>query len=164
MATEKSTQPTKLQSLLAKNVREQMDLRPSLNTQVKLSSKAGVTQSTVGRILRGEVSPLLSNVEAVAEALGVSVTSLLTESGNRDEIQYDRAAYARLPESEKEKIQSYIAFVIATNQGQSFSEVTPPSPEQAGNLADASSRPLDHRTLTHNETTSSRTKRAVKRS
>ncbi|VVD76623.1 LexA family transcriptional repressor [Pandoraea eparura] len=164
MATDNPTQPTKLQALLAKNVREQMSLRPHLNTQVKLSTKAGVTQSTVGRILRGEVSPLLSNVEAVADALGVSVTSLLVEPHERDEIQYDREAYARLPESEKEKIQSYIAFVIATNKGLTFSEVTPADPAQADMLAAASSRPLDHRTLTHNETTSSPKKRAVKRS
>lgn len=164
MATAKTTTPTKLQALLAKNVRQQMDLRPHLDTQAKLAVRAGVTQSTVGRILRGEVSPLLCNVEAVAEALGVSVTSLLVEESTSDEIQYDHEAFARLPPAEKEKIKSYIGFVIATNRGLSFSEVTPASAEQAGDITAASSRPLDHRTLTHNETTSSSKKRAVKRS
>lgn len=163
MANAKNNHPTPLQALLAKNVRQQMSLRPHLNTQVKLAAKAGVAQSTVGRILRGEVSPLLSHVESVAAAFGVTVTSLLTDENERGEIQYDQSAFARLPAAEKEKIQSYIGFVIATNQGLNFSEVVPPSSEQAGEMTKASSRPLDHRTLTHNETTSS-SQQAVKRS
>lgn len=155
---------SRLQAVLASNLQRHMDAKPHVGTQQKLAARAGVSQSTVGRLLRGEVSPLLGHVESLAEALGTTVMDLLSEPGAADSIQYDRAAYAALPEQEKKKIETFIEFVIATNRGMNFTEVTAPPAHQAEAIAKASGRPLDHRTLTHNETTRLKRDKPVKRS
>ncbi len=49
-------------------------------TQSALAKKSGVAQSTIGRILRGDVSPQTDTWEALARALGTSVSVLLQES------------------------------------------------------------------------------------
>lgn len=47
-----------------------------LRTQTALARKSGVTQSTIGRILRSEVDPQSDNLERIAQAFGLSYSSL----------------------------------------------------------------------------------------
>lgn len=54
-----------------------MEKTPALDTQVKLAKRSGIAQSSVGRILRGEVAATLDNIEAIATAFGVSADFLL---------------------------------------------------------------------------------------
>jgi SOS-response transcriptional repressor LexA len=47
-----------------------------LRTQTALARKSGVTQSTIGRILRGEVDPQSDNLERLAHSFGMSYSTL----------------------------------------------------------------------------------------
>ncbi len=47
-----------------------------LKTQTALAKKSGVAQSTIGRILRGEVNPQSGNLERIAKAFSVSLAKL----------------------------------------------------------------------------------------
>jgi ribosome-binding protein aMBF1 (putative translation factor) len=47
-----------------------------LKTQTALAKKSGVAQSTIGRILRREVSPQSVNLERIANALGMPLSKL----------------------------------------------------------------------------------------
>lgn len=44
-----------------------MEERINLDTQVKVAAAAEMSQSSVGRFLKGSVSPTLDNLEALAE-------------------------------------------------------------------------------------------------
>jgi SOS-response transcriptional repressor LexA len=45
-------------------------------TQLALAKKSGVAQSTIGRILRGEVNPQSANLESISRALGLTLAQL----------------------------------------------------------------------------------------
>jgi transcriptional regulator with XRE-family HTH domain len=45
-------------------------------TQTALARKSGVAQSTIGRVLRGEVNPQTSTMTFLAEALGIPLKTL----------------------------------------------------------------------------------------
>ena len=47
-----------------------------LKTQAALAKKSGVAQSTIGRILRGEVNPQSGNLEQIARAFSMSIAGL----------------------------------------------------------------------------------------
>jgi transcriptional regulator with XRE-family HTH domain len=55
-----------------------------LKTQTALAKKSGVAQSTIGRILRGEVDPQSGNLERIANAFSMSLAKL-AEMGEEDE-------------------------------------------------------------------------------
>jgi SOS-response transcriptional repressor LexA len=55
-----------------------------LKTQTALAKKSGVAQSTIGRILRGEVNPQSGNLERIAKAFSMSLARL-AEIGQEDE-------------------------------------------------------------------------------
>ncbi|MFM0595348.1 helix-turn-helix domain-containing protein [Paraburkholderia dilworthii] len=101
--------------ILAANLRRLMDASDTLDTQVKVAARAGIAQSTVGRLLRGEVHPQLDQVEAIATAFRITVGELLTDHSSRaeSEIPYDKAAYAQLPDQEKTQIAEFIQFVLS---------------------------------------------------
>ena len=48
-----------------------------LKTQTGLARRSGVAQSTIGRILRGEVNPQVDNLRRIAEALRIPLATLL---------------------------------------------------------------------------------------
>lgn len=48
-------------------------------TQRKLAEKAGTTEVSVSRYLRGQRTPRLLTLAAIAQVLGVSIDDLLTE-------------------------------------------------------------------------------------
>ena len=68
-----------------------------LRTQTALAKRSGVTQSTIGRILRGEVDPQSNNLERLAQSFGMSYSTLAAiaegdelGSGSAERIQPDK--------------------------------------------------------------------------
>lgn len=61
-----------------------MALSKDLRTQAALAKKSGVAQSTIGRILRGEVDPQSGNLERIAKAFRLSLAEL-AEMGQEGE-------------------------------------------------------------------------------
>jgi|GEM_PF-788305 len=57
-------------------VAKSMAASRELRTQTALAKRSGVAQSTIGRILRGEVNPQSGNLERIARALGMSLAQL----------------------------------------------------------------------------------------
>jgi transcriptional regulator with XRE-family HTH domain len=60
-------------------------------TQEALARKSGVGQSTIGRILRGEVNPQTSTMTFIARALRVSLKTLAASAESVDQPEVDRA-------------------------------------------------------------------------
>ena len=56
---------------------EAMGWSKHLKTQTALARRSGVAQSTIGRILRGEVNPQSGNLHRLARALGMPLTALV---------------------------------------------------------------------------------------
>jgi transcriptional regulator with XRE-family HTH domain len=69
----------KQRELIADRIRRLMDLRPDLDTQVKLAKRAGVSQSTVARTLSCDTSPSADSLLDIARALGTTPAMLLIE-------------------------------------------------------------------------------------
>jgi SOS-response transcriptional repressor LexA len=61
----------------ARAVATAMASRRDLKTQAALAKKSDVAQSTIGRILRGEVNPQSGNLEQIAQAFGMSIAGLV---------------------------------------------------------------------------------------
>ena len=72
-----------LKTLLAKNLSTLMSARKDLDTQTKLSKRAGLAQSTIQRILASEVHTGLDVLAQLAAAFRVSPVSLITEANLR---------------------------------------------------------------------------------
>lgn len=64
-------------ALLAKNLREFMAKSPDLSSQPKLKRRSGISQATIGRILRAEIDAKVDTVDALARAFGLSGWQLL---------------------------------------------------------------------------------------
>lgn len=58
---------------IGRNIEAFMSYSKDLRSQPQLAARAGLAQSTVGRIIRGEVSPSAENLRKIAGALGVDV-------------------------------------------------------------------------------------------
>jgi len=160
--------------ILAANMRRLMDASVSLDTQVKLAARAGIAQSTVGRLLRGEVYAQLAQVEAIADAFHITVGELLTDHSlaSGSEATYDKAAFAKLPAAEKAQISAFIDFVIQrqddskASEPLSLSKKTDLPPGLKDRLMEAIQRELsdDMLTLGHESKNESTTKGRKKRS
>jgi SOS-response transcriptional repressor LexA len=61
-----------------------MAFSKDLKTQTALAKKSGVAQTTIGRILRGEVDPQSGNLERIAKAFNLSLAEL-AEMGQEGE-------------------------------------------------------------------------------
>jgi hypothetical protein len=68
-----------LKHILAKNLARLMAERLDLDTQVKLSKRAGLSQSTVGRVLRADCHCGLDVLAAIAGAFRVDPLSLISD-------------------------------------------------------------------------------------
>ncbi len=89
-------------------MRERIDL----DTQMKVSDKSGVGQTTIGRILNCKVSATVDILHAIAKAFGRQPGELLmSDSDNR--VKYDMARYAKLPDYEKVRIEAFINHVLS---------------------------------------------------
>lgn len=70
-----------------------------LRTQTALAKRSGVTQSTIGRILRCEVDPQSDNLERLANAFGISYSALaaLAEGGELVDGSVETLQQSRIP-------------------------------------------------------------------
>jgi transcriptional regulator with XRE-family HTH domain len=75
-----------------------------LKTQTALARKSHVAQSTIGRIVRGEVDPQSGNLQRLARALGMPLTEL-TRMAEDAEMEAGRAVVSeRVPLISTEEI------------------------------------------------------------
>lgn len=110
--------PSDIGDMAALNLARWMSESRDLSTQGKLSRACGVAQVTISRLLNNEVSVSISTLETIASAFGRHGYELLIHPHDPASIKYDRSRYASLPDTDKEKIESYIDFVITQNQKQ----------------------------------------------
>lgn len=101
--------------LAAHNLRAWMSDNRDLSSQKKLADKAGLSQSSINRMLRNETTITIANLDAIAAAFGRRGYELLIPPDDPSVIKYDRSRYALLPKSEKEKVESFIDFVMTQN-------------------------------------------------
>lgn len=99
--------------VVSSRLAEWMKNNPNLETQKKLAENSGVGQTTIGRILSGSVSPTLDSLEKICRSFNKDVTDLvaLPDTGS---IDYDKKAYAKLPDYEKVRVEGFIKHAIAT--------------------------------------------------
>lgn len=64
---------------LGKNLRFLMERRAALRSQTDVAERTGLSQSSIGRILRGEVNPSAAALARIAEVFGVDVGALYRE-------------------------------------------------------------------------------------
>jgi transcriptional regulator with XRE-family HTH domain len=158
-----------IREVLAANIRHYMRTVPAVDTQVKLARRAGISQSSVARILAGNIDTQVSIVESLADAIGVSAAELLEdETSSRETLQYDRTRFAALAPTEQAKIKSYIDFVLSqagdtkveSDGSLSVSKEATPSKQQQLRAGRIAQRPLSDQSLsineTHNDTTRKR--------
>lgn len=107
--------PTDIGIVAAHNLERWMRESDDLNSQGKLHRASGISQNTVSRMLNNEVSVSISTLESIASAFGRRGYELLMHPQDQSSIKYDRARYESLPNSEKDKIESYIEFVLSQN-------------------------------------------------
>ena len=80
----------------------------NLRTQTALARRSGVAQSTIGRILRGEVNPQSVNLERIATVLGVSLAKL-AEMGEEGKSAVESAIEAKAVEiAERVRLISWV--------------------------------------------------------
>ncbi|MDP9587186.1 helix-turn-helix domain-containing protein [Burkholderia ambifaria] len=147
-----------LRKILARNIRRHMAANEDIRTQVQLAKAAGVAQSSVARVLKGDVDTQLFVIEAIAAAIGVPPGSLLMDDDVEQELlRFNRSLVAALPPSEKAKIESYIEFVLSQteavhieNDGSlSISEEVPATSESRRRAGAAAQRPLSNETVSN---------------
>jgi transcriptional regulator with XRE-family HTH domain len=101
-----------IKNVLAENLRILMERNPGLDSQPKLASKSGIGQSTIGRILRAEVSTTIDIVEAIANVFGLTAAEILTPRtssvGHTDNLSRVIAVFRSLPLANQEQYANLI--------------------------------------------------------
>lgn len=91
----------KLRDLLARRVRELMEKNPAMDTQVKLAKRAGISQSTVQRVLARENAATLDVVEDLGKAFGFRPPSLILADNEHIELA---RAWSRMSDAERTQL------------------------------------------------------------
>ncbi|KAB0686534.1 helix-turn-helix domain-containing protein [Burkholderia territorii] len=147
-----------LRKILARNIRRHMEANEHIRTQVQLAKAAGVAQSSIARVLKGEVDTQLFVIEAIADAIGVPPGSLLVhDEAEQGILRFNRSLVAALPSSERAKIESYIEFVLSQSEAVkveddgslSISEEVPSTNESRRRAGVAAQRPLSNETVSN---------------
>ncbi|MGU7780436.1 helix-turn-helix domain-containing protein [Burkholderia sp. PU8-34] len=163
---------TPLRKILARNVRRHMETHEQVRTQVKLAKAAGLAQSSIARVLKGEIDTQLYVIEALADAIGVTASALLTDSESEQEVlRFDRTRVATLPAIEKAKIESFIEFVISQSDvahveqdgSVSIQEDIPATAGSKRRASVAAQRPLSNDPLSDEESVHTTKPRAHRR-
>ncbi|MGE8162985.1 helix-turn-helix domain-containing protein [Paraburkholderia sp. NPDC080076] len=145
-----------IREVLAENVRAHMSRNAAVDTQTKLASRAGISQSSVARVLAGNVDTQIGIVAALATAIGVAPGRLLDDPEAVPDLQIDQERFAKLPATERAKIQSYIDFVMAqpdltSNDTLSISQKLTQPKDQEDRIRRAAQRPTSKDSLSINE-------------
>jgi transcriptional regulator with XRE-family HTH domain len=150
---------TPLKRILAQNVKRLMPLVPEVSTQAKLAVRAHMSQSSVHRILNEQTEPEIETVGKLADAIGVSIGTLLSEGEDEGLPPVLQDRLKKLPPEEREKIRAFIEFVIASHEAQkagvptSFTERTTPNEQDRKAAQGLAQRHSSDHTLTSHERT-----------
>lgn len=148
---------TPLKQVLAQNVKRLMGEVPEVATQAKLAARAHMSQSSIHRILNEGTEPEIETVQKLANAIGVPIATLLTEDQADELPPLTLGKYRALPASEKEKIKTFIEFVIASYEAENagvpitFSERLEPTESARTVAAGLAQRQSSEHTLTSHE-------------
>ena len=108
-----------LRQVIADRLRELMATRADLGTQVKLARRAGISQSTVARILSADSAATADSIANLAHAFGVPPASLLM--GDPVEIELLVTAQGLTAEGR----QRLLGYAAALSAGQPFATAAP---------------------------------------
>lgn len=114
--------------MVAQRLTEWMAQRIDLDTQVKVAERSGIGQSSVQRILNGEVNPTLSVLDQIASAFGKEAAELICQP-DESSINYDRPAYKALPEYEKVRVEAFIKHAITQYSSTQYAGEAQPAPK-----------------------------------
>ncbi|WP_232448603.1 helix-turn-helix domain-containing protein [Burkholderia ubonensis] len=156
------TPPTKsdLRTILARKLRWYMDHYEHVDRQEKVAKRAGISQSSVNRVLSAKVDTQMRVVESLAQAIGVSPTELLTDDeSDAAVIHYDRVRFARLADADKKAIERYIEFVLSQadvstrddDGSTSIEESIPATSDSRRRARTAAQRPLSNELLSDDD-------------
>lgn len=81
-----------LKDTVISNLNLLMAERSDCSSQNALAKKSGVSQSHIGRILRGESTPTVEMIEALARAFRIPPSKLLTEKLGRSQAGREQTA------------------------------------------------------------------------
>jgi transcriptional regulator with XRE-family HTH domain len=160
-----------MRKLLADRVRIWMSRVAAAGTQAKLSTRAGMSQSSVHRVLNEGTEPELVTAHKLAQAFGITVSELLNEDDDANAAYpFDLKRYAGLPASEKEKIKSFAEFIFATHEistsagdePAAVSETTAATDNERALVSRVAQRNLITDTLSEHETTQKQNQKATR--
>lgn len=101
-----------MRAVLARRLDALMRSTPGCETQLALSKRSGVGQSTIGRILRAEVPALLDHLVLLAGALGVNPCDLLREATEPQQPVSGQNLIDSLPAEGKARIAAFVEFTL----------------------------------------------------
>jgi transcriptional regulator with XRE-family HTH domain len=90
-----------LRQILADNLREAMEQTPGIDTQIALARRAGIAQSHLSKILRGEASATTDLLNALANAMGREPWELLADSNETREAAIRKMLVGASPDYSK---------------------------------------------------------------
>jgi transcriptional regulator with XRE-family HTH domain len=102
--------------VLAARLTEWMGGHVELYNQKRLADKAGIGQTTIGRILHKQVSATVDIIERIADTFGRDMGELLRDNASFGGINYERDRYAKLPDYERARVEAFIKHVIAEHE------------------------------------------------
>jgi transcriptional regulator with XRE-family HTH domain len=152
---------TYLRLTLADNIAALMEKTPALDTQVKLARRSGIAQSSVGRILRGDVSATIDNIEAIATAFGVSISTLLKSHSNSqldvDDFVGDLPQLLNgLKPGDVDEVRLFIQFIQAKREAAQVGGISHisriPTDDKRARIVGAMNRPIGEATFESDET------------
>ena len=104
--------------LVSWTLQEWMSESKKLDTEAKVAAAAGVSQSTVHRILAREVSPSIAVLVPIASVFGRRVYEMMLPLPVRQLLPYGHDAYVNLTQENKDKIRSFMDFIYAQNKSE----------------------------------------------
>lgn len=94
-----------IRTVLAKRIRSLMAERVSIDTQQKLADRAGISQSTVQRILNCDQAATVEILEKLARACGVEPGDLLALDDDSANLL---GMYRRLSDSDRQRVLGFL--------------------------------------------------------
>lgn len=104
--------PSVIRGVIARRLKEWMEARVDLDTQMKVSVAAGVSQTTVSRILLARTGVTIDNLEAVAAAFGREPWELILPPGTAGVVHalQSNRNILKLPQDAQERIAAFVDF------------------------------------------------------
>ena len=82
------------------------------DVQTRLAKAAGVSQSTVSRMLNANTNIKINTVDAIARAFGMTGAEFLLNAGASTHTGRFAADYNSLPEDARKSVDDYVRFII----------------------------------------------------